>query len=188
MKEYKPVMLPFSPDFAELPKSKQKEFFKWFMDIIPERLEMLANFVQSTEGYADWIPDFSPDSLIKLGEWYYNAVETREKTEEEIANVPEWIGAEPWTLNYKTRSIAFDVGIYFGNVILRNVSGIKWKIWDKGKKSVDYGKPVLIGAKENPLQPYHIMEVLAFGYADKSRHPSKLRELYDIWKESLQGR
>ena len=131
----------------------------------------------------------TPESLEALGEWFVSQVETRVRTNEEIEEikskltVPIDISSEQ--LTNRTFSLAMDIGMYFGRVILKNLDGTTWDQPLRNKKFADYGQPVVTGSGSVPLNPVRIVVMLAYGIADKTRSGGRLRELYDTWTKML---
>jgi hypothetical protein len=74
-----------------------------------------------------------------------------------------------------------DIGMYFAEVVLKNLSGTSWAQPLKSKNFADYGQPVLMGFGEVPLNPVQIAVTLAYGIARKRKGANRLRELYDVW-------
>jgi hypothetical protein len=175
-------------------KKKEIEvFFKWFMAIIPERIKMLTQAVQATPSYESWKPDYSPDSLSVLGEWFAANIQTRRRTMEEkdeiYQDAPGWfrqVDIRNEELNNRTLSLAIDVGIYLSQVFLKNNPSISWHLYNGSKKDINHGQPVLKGFGDKSLNPTHLMITLAYGLADGSHNSSRLRELYNIWNTFVQ--
>jgi hypothetical protein len=59
-----------------MPKKELKGYFKWFQEIAQDRIKQLASTVQSSAGFENWQPDFSPDSLNALGAWFATHIES----------------------------------------------------------------------------------------------------------------
>lgn len=81
-------------------------------------------------------------------------------------------------LSDKTLSLAVDVGMYFAQVVLKNVPGTHWGQPLGSKKFIDYGQPVIMGL-HTPLNPVRIATVTAQKISKSKR--AELLELYDIW-------
>ena len=112
-------------------------------------------------------------------------------------------------LTSRTFSLAMDIGMYLGCVVLRNVSGTKWKQFLRTSKFADYGQPVIVGFGSAPLNPVSIVvtnaylaavaaDVLALGGRSTAtpgrgqlvahrKRDCKLRDTYDIWVKVLAG-
>src|ERR1700733_7592246 len=114
-----------------MPTRDLKNYFRWFMNVIPERVSELADAVRRTPGFSNWQPDFTAVSLDALGQWLAGQVETRRRSQGEIQEIaeslvfPMEIPAEE--LTDRTFSLAMDVGMYLSQVLLKNSPSIKWK-------------------------------------------------------------
>src|ERR1700741_1037792 len=149
MSAYSTIQPPFTLNFAEMSKQELKAYFKWFQEIVPERIEQLAATVQSSPGFENWRADFSPDSLDELGKWFATQIETRPRTKEGIdafnGQFPFPIKLSDSELTNRTFSLAMDIGMYLNQVFLRNHTYLKWDQPFGGKTFIDYGQPVLVG-------------------------------------------
>jgi len=76
--------LPFTLQFREMSKPELKDYFRWFIDVLPQKVSELGQLVKQTSGFETWEPDCTPASLGRLGEWFALQVETRNRTHEEI--------------------------------------------------------------------------------------------------------
>ena len=72
--------------------------------------------------------DYSPESLIPLWEWYETKIEqvpmTAKEIEYHVSKYPKWIEEEirKETMKYtdETLSLALDISIYLGEIILKS--------------------------------------------------------------------
>ncbi|OLC57172.1 MAG: hypothetical protein AUH85_04025 [Chloroflexi bacterium 13_1_40CM_4_68_4] len=186
---YKLVEPPFILDFRNMSRNKLLEYRRWFLAIMPERLNQLSDEVCATPGFESWQTDYSPRSLDLLGEWFVRQVTTRPRTTEELEEFrrqsPFPIDVSDQELTNRTFSLTIDVGMYFAQVLLRNVPTIHWDQRLKDKRYIDYGQPVLVGSGPVPLNPVHIMVMLAYGVTRKNQTGRRLSELYGIWSQML---
>ena len=187
---YRPVNPPFERPFKEMSKKELRAYFEWFLSSISERMKELTAEVRRTVGYEHWEPDCSPTSLDTLGTWYASQVEQRPLTAEEMAEaraaLPEkysFLEAElpTATLTYRSLSLAFDIGVYLSQVLLRNCDALSWQQVTSGKTYNDYGQPVLVGLERRRCSPLLLSVVLAEGLAEGTKTAESLCELYDIW-------
>ena len=75
-------------------------------------------------------------------------------------------------------SIAFDLGVYFGETFVRNVAGAAWQQVIKGsRRYVEFGHVVVVGVGI-PFNPVRISTVIAQCVLD-GKNPRFL-ELYDL--------
>jgi hypothetical protein len=183
--EYSTIKPPFTLKFWDMSKKELREYFEWFQEMIPQRINILANAVKGTPGFEDWRPDYTPNSLNALGGWLAAQVETRPRTLEELADIA---GQSPYPmdrsdseLTNRTFSLAMDVGMYLSQVFLRNHTSLKWDQPFGSKKFINYGQPVLVGgfADNIPWNPVGIAVSLAYGFAKKIRAAAALREIYE---------
>jgi hypothetical protein len=121
---YQTIQPPFTLVFHEMSKKELRDYRQWFLGAIPERIKILSEAVKSTSGFENWEPDTTPESLEPLGEWFFAQVETRRRTKAEIDSVfagsSFGIEVPDWELSNKTFSLAIDIGMYLGQVLVRN--------------------------------------------------------------------
>lgn len=170
-------------------KKDLKDYFVWFQNILPQRMDVLTRAVQETPGFEAWQANFAPESLELLGKWFAAQVETRPRTQDEIQEIagrssfPIEIPKED--LTNRTFSLAMDVGMYLSQVFLKNHPDLRWEQPFGNKKFVDYGHPVLIGFGAAPFNPVRMLVTLSYGVASKSDSGKSLRDLYDIWAKMI---
>lgn len=187
---YSAIQPPFTLKLREMPKKELNRYFQWFMDVLPQRVNELAEAVKQTPGFETWQADCTPASLDTLGEWFAGQVETRNRTEEELQAIKDrlvfQVDISGEELTNRTFSLAMDVGMYFSKVLLKNYPALRWEQPLNDKKFVDYGQPVLMRFSNAPLNPVRIVVVLARSIANKKQTGSRLRELYNIWSKLIQ--
>jgi hypothetical protein len=182
---YTLIQLPFSIPFREMSKKQLDAYLVWFHQVFPGRTAELAQAVQETPSYESWEPDASLESLDLLGQWFETQVETRRQTAEEIeeirARLTFPIDIPEDQLTNRTFSLAIDIGLYFSQVVLKNLPGTRWDQPRKDRRDVDYGQPVLVDFAWGPLNPVSLIEVAARKIAH--RKPVRLSELFNLWAE-----
>lgn len=193
--EYPLLAPPFTLKFGEMSKKELDDYFEWYLDQIPKRIIVLEREVTRTQGFEDWRADYSPESLDQLGEWFERQIETRQRTEEEIAAMKaglEWPASQieipRLELTNKTYSLAFDIGMYLSQVLLKNVPGIRWEHKTKGSKRwIEYGQPILVGwvkrVKTDSFNPTRVIVSLAFSLARKEESGKELRDILEYMKK-----
>ena len=190
MKKYRSALLSFSKSFRDMNQQELQALYNWYVSVIPKRIQVLTEAVKGTSGYESWEPDFSPDSLELLGRWFAHTIKTRNRTREEkkeiYANAPEWfkhVKVSDETLTTQTLSLAFDIGMYVGQVFLKNNPRLRWFHELRRKDDIHYGYPVIAGfIKEICFNPTHMLRVYARKLMDKE-NKSTLKDLYTIWIE-----
>jgi hypothetical protein len=181
--DYAIVKPPFPLRFRERSKSELETYRTWFHRVSPERIAELARAVESTRGFENWKPNLTPESLETLGKWFDGQVQTRKRTSVEVERIRATlafpIDVPEEELTDRTYSLAMDIGMYFGDVILKNLPGTRWDQPLKNKKYIDYGQPVIMGFGTVPLNPVGVLVTTAYGVSRGK--PSRLRDLYDTW-------
>jgi hypothetical protein len=187
---YAIIQPPFTLKFREMPKQELKDYFRWFFDVLPQRISELTKAVNGTPGYETWQPDQTPVSLDSLGEWFVSQAETRQRTPEEIQEIENRltfpIEIPNDELTTRAISLAMDIGMYISQVFVKNHPSLQWEQPLKGsKRFIDYGQPVLIGFGAMPFNPVGMMITHAYGLASKRRTGNGLRKIYDIWAKMI---
>jgi len=180
---YSTIQPPFTLKFGEMPKKELEAYRDWFHAITPERIAELTRAVNATPGFQDWQPDDSPGSLEALGVWFEGQVEVRRKSAEEIQETTSRltipIDVPEEELTNRTFSLAMDIGMYLGQVVLKNLPGTRWDQILKNKKDADYGQPVIAGFGAPTLNPVWVLVTTAYGISRKKS--ARLRQLYETW-------
>lgn len=205
IKNYKLIQIPLKKYIYDTTEKEAKEFFEWFLKIIPERLEILRSALKIT-GYEPTELDFSPESLDYIAQWFKNHITTRPLTKGErdafkekysgtikkgkyeiplsrIVETPKRLFTE------ETLSLCWDIGIYFAETIRNNVKGLKWDFVKKPRNDAYYHLPVLIGfgpKKDNYFSPKDIMGTIASRILRRVDASNELRETYEHWKYSAE--
>jgi hypothetical protein len=186
---YRTIQPPFTLEFHKMSKDELRAYYRWFLEQIPERIPELEKAMRETPGYGRWRADATPASLDDFGKWFVSQVETRPRTADEEAELeresPYPIDIEPNELTNRTFSLGMDIAMYLSQVLLQNVSGLRWEHPLGSPKFVDYGQPVLRGSGRVPFNPVGLVVTLAYGIARKRRGGESLREIYDIWSQKL---
>jgi len=187
---YKTIQPPFTLNLREMPKADLRRYFQWFLEVLPGRIDELAEAVRGTPGFERWIPDRSVASLDTLGKWFVGQVDTRKRSEEEMRRISghqpfpiEVGGAE---LTNRTFSLAMDVGMYFSQVLLESCPSLKWEQPLGNKRFVDYGQPVLSGFGKVTLNPVRVAVTTAYAAAKGNTSHKTLGEIYEYWAQRVQ--
>ena len=186
---YEIIQPPFTLKFREMSKPELKAYKEWFFEVLPKRIAGLEEEVRRTPAFEDWRTDHSPSSLDALGQWLEGQVQVRAKTEQEIDDLkaklvfPIEVSGEQ--LTNRTFSLAMDIGMYFGQVVLKNIPGTKWDQPLKNAKFVDYGQPVIMGFGSVPMNPVRLAVTTA--YAISKKKPAGLGSLYETWVKMKRG-
>lgn len=185
MKQFTTSYSPTTTAFASMTKEDLGHFYQWFMTNLPYCMEELMQWVRSTRGFEGWNPDYSPESLDALGEWFSGKAKKRDLTQDEVEALKSKGAASveipSWDLTEDTKSLAVYVGMYYGQVALHNNPHIKWEQQLANKKMADFGQPVVAGPGVVPINPVRIANSFACGLIDGTKTGGNLRKAYDYW-------
>jgi len=175
---------PFTLKFREMSAKDLKQYGAWLHEILPQRIAGLEEEVRRGPGLSEFKADGSADSLDRLGPWFATQVETRPRTPGEkdaLTGAAPWVTVPDTELTDRSFSVAFDVGLAFGQAVLKARPGARWEQPLENKKFADYGQPVIVGLGVVPLNPIRIAITFAYGIASGTKTGGRLREVYDYW-------
>jgi hypothetical protein len=181
--------LPIDYDFNSKSKDELKLYKIWFENNKKKRLDHIIEYVKSSSIFEDWKADFTPHSLMKLGEWVEQNIEIEKISEKEYEKkrniTPTWIELQDWDLSIKTRSILVDVSIYFGEVFLNIHKELHWEqYFSKVKKDIDNGHMIISFKKVN-LNPVWLLYIMGLKLANQQENKSCLYNLYKAWEKYI---
>lgn len=180
------VYTPVTTAFASMTKKELSDFYEEFILNVPYCLDELIQTVWQTPGFDSWSADFSPESLDTLGEWFATKIQKRDLSSENVrCSAVGQVSPVPWDLTDEEKSLAVQVGMYYGEVAIRSHSSLSWMQLKGSKKLADYGQPVIAGPSNIPTNPVRVANAFAWGIADGSRTGSRLRETFDYWMKMI---
>jgi len=181
---YSIVHVPYPHELKAMSADELQAFMRSFLDAIPQRISQLAEAVREPKAYGRWKADFRPSSLGALGNWFAaNAlIEPRaweEKKNSQERGRPMIEDLSHHTLTERTRSIAFDVGIYVGQIFMKKDASLQWGQLLDDKNRVMYGLPVLTKSGRVVVDPISEVTALALALALNLQEGTALWALYD---------
>lgn len=187
--KYSIIEPPFTLQFSQMSKKELKEYAEWFYEILPERISILSDAIKQTQGFENWVADFSQESLDFLGQWFVDQVEVRSRTSGEINAIESKlkfsVDISSEELTDRTFSLAMDIGMYLSQVYLHYFPNLKWSQTFGSKNNADYGQPVLSGFGVLSFNPVWMMVTFAYGVVSKRKTGKDLRALYEIWRAMI---
>lgn len=179
---YKIVEWPGGKALQKLSGPEQRAFWDWFISVKDHRVRTLEEYVCEDR---PWMADFEPDSLLALCDWFGKIAES-EYSERVGRAIPAedaatWEGT--WLRNrykpsVKTLSIAFDIAIYLGDVIIRHLPNTRWVHCTRPKRYVHYGQPCIEGLRISPWSPMFVCVGLAGRILARDWSEDALVEIY----------
>jgi hypothetical protein len=181
--------LPFGFDFSNRNRKELREYSEWFFQNKRIRIAELCSAVDSFIGKT-WNNDFSVRSFDELNYFLLSNIESKPLSEEELIvkrnNIPSYIDVETWDLTIKSRSLLIDIGIYWGEVIIKNHSQLHWEqYFPRNKKSIDYGHMVIMLGNNPPINPVWLMYIQGLKVIGGESSQDLLNRLYSIWTCSI---
>lgn len=174
--------------FREMNKSEAQIHFDWYIQQIPKRIQMLSDAFELTGGGNKEDLDYSPESLVKVWNWFIQNAEILRKTKEEIAletkSLPILARNDISTNKISTGwlSVAMDIALYFAKCIIYNYDQIKWGILTKPKDLAYVNKPVLMGFKAKiELDVSGVINNQVIKVVNGEKNPNTLLGLYKTW-------
>jgi hypothetical protein len=181
-------------EYRAMTPKEAKEYFEWFKENIPAEMETLRRVVPKKISL-----DFSPESLIPLEKWFLPARAYKKLPKKQImedyANAPDYILEEMLRSRYaptwQTVTIAAMVGVYLGEVFVRNDKDLYWGYVKKPKSDVHFNMPVVYGFSPPSMKFQASVSALSWCVPtySTSRHGEKEKKtLYEWYKQCMHGK
>ena len=171
--------------FFELTPKQAKEYFLWYTSEIPNRIALLWEYVKQERPETEPF-DYSPESLLPLWEWYEQKIEqvpmTAEEIERRVRVFPKYLESEIRKNTKKftdeTLSLALDISIYLGEVVVKKYPHLRWNYRTRPKREISTYRPVIDGLNNKmKLEPSRSLFVLTIE-STKEKNPTRLYDLY----------
>lgn len=180
----------FNKPFNGFDKKEAQAYFEWFMKIKDERIATLEMKLQQYD--KTWVNGYDKTSLIGLFEWFKINVNARNMTQQEFKEFSDQLSSTPLLANVievsnntftkETVSICFDVAIYFGETLRRNINGLSWTYKVNSKKYVEYAQPLIVSSSHSvDVNPRRLIEVCAEKVIDRTEKENEFENLYNVW-------
>ncbi|AFC26633.1 hypothetical protein [Saprospira grandis] len=166
----------------------QEPYKKWFIKALPSRLEIVRRLILRKE------LDYSYESLYECFSFLKEHLVKRETTEEENLKLKEELPVyyrgsfEPqkYTILSPTYSIAYDIGIYWGEIMIRKFNK-QWSIYED-EEAYKYGYPIIdLESKRHNVVfcPIWVMSITATKIAKRNIGLSVFKGFVETWDENF---
>ncbi len=197
-RNYRLCTFPIGSAYFELSMQESKDNFDQFMHMIPERIDYLTVRCASDLRMPVQMLDMSPESLILIWRWFLQNACVVDKGKREMNELQKHFGhlGESFIgrkrLSAVTQFVLQDIGMYLGEVFVRNCSSIHWELCAAPKNSVFINRPVLAGFVDNSytppfcniFEPVHMAGVQAAKLlADTDPQDEDLYHVYMQWEK-----
>lgn len=178
---YEICIPPINKPVSSMNSRETKEYFDWFIEKIPERIQYLSEKIADDCKIKINLTDFTPESLVVIWRWFLDKAQT-EKTDSNVLR-----------LDMQTEYIVRDIGMFMGEFFNVRHAGIHWSYYKTPKADIFVNKPVLIGFKDNCVsppfdavfEPVHMVRVQATKIVLNKQNENDLLNLYNIWSEKI---
>ena len=195
--DYEILIPPIDKPIAEFNEDETDNYFNWFIEKIPERLDYLKFRCSKDLGIQENLIDLSPESLIIIWDWFLKIVEIEDNPN---YNPGMFVSISNKQLTLESEYIIRDIAMYVGETFIKNVNGIKWSYNKPPVMDVNDNMPLLSGfifKNCKPLikttqkiknfqevfEPISMVRVQALKILDNIQSRNDLYNLYLIWLE-----
>lgn len=179
--------LPIDYKFSTKSKKELKLYEAWFRENKDKRITELFNAVVSTQGFENWVANFTRDSLKELGAWLKQNTVTEKISEAEYnekrAKIPDYIELNDWDLTTHTRSILVDIGIYLGEVFIHTYPGLKWEQYLSTRNNENDRGHMVIKMATDFYNPIWTTYIIGLGLVKKKKDESCLINNFKTWSK-----
>ena len=190
--KYELCVSPLGIDFMEMSPEEAKANFEWFIEKIPERIHYLTQRCAYDLKVSPSVFDLSPNSLIYIWRWFLQTARIEKTPKEELEIMRKQFGhlgesfINKEKLSVSTEFILQDIGMYFGEMFVRNYNSIQWSYRTKPKRYIFVNQPILIGFVDtnydppfhDRFAPVHMVGVQAMNMFDKTQNEKDLYNLF----------
>lgn len=178
---------PLSKNIEQMSKRELRAYFEWFLENRRSRVSELESLI-TANGDFRWVADFTPRSLASLGDWMCQIeFEARVVRARDTPPALRKIVPTEFRLAARTLSIAADVGIYLGEVMISQHEDVHWTQSLESKRDADYGAPILDGFRGLPRNPSRPALNFIYDILSDKRIPDYLRETFAIWSDDVRS-
>jgi hypothetical protein len=199
--KYDILILPLKKPIEELSAVEAEKFYIWFMEQIPHRVAYLSKYCANQLGISQDNINLSPESLVFLWKWFLKIAETERTPAEGLKYLVNsnrdyphafrqyLLNQEKQQFSLQTEYILIDIGIYVGEVFVRENPTIRWGYYTEPKTDFFVNKPVLCGFVDTrftphfqtEFEPIHMVGVQAANIWDNTQKDTDLLDLYRKW-------
>ena len=193
---YKLVTTPLfsSKSFFDFTKNEAEAYLSWFLESRLERLNILENYVQKDLPF--WELDYKVKSFVELFDWFGTVISYRQMTGIEKSEVIQQLNSSELlasiipipeqTFTDQTVSICFDLGILFGELLIKQNNLLSWKYKVNSKKYIYYAQPIITreGIKVD-FNPRAVIEIAAGKILDGLTNKNEFENLFKTWSDIL---
>lgn len=194
---YDILIPPLEKPVGQLREEEAAEYFRWFMEKIPERVAYLSEVCAKELRIPKEKMDLSQESLVLLWKWFRKRAKTEVLTPENSEKTKFFrdMGTKQRQFTLETEYILRDVGMYFGAVFRQHYPKLYWSYDTQNKRDFFVNCPVLKGFVDKStgkpwdavLEPIHFARVQTAGILTNRWKEDDLLRIYEIWAEKAEN-
>lgn len=177
--------VPLVPDIANpialLTEAEARQFFAWHMQNLPGRVGYLCRLCKLPPYTDSATYRWHTAHLLKIWKWFLRVAQ--------IEGDPE-TGRKRFSV--ATEYVLRDIGMYFGEMCVSTLPGLKWDYYTKPKSDAFVNEPVISGFVDHsfePLVPFscepvNLVRVKALNLLDGTQRSTDLYDLFWHWAEN----
>lgn len=149
--EYQILVPLMGLNFIKMTPAQAQENFDWFLSKIPERMEYLRQRCATDLKISESDLDFSPESLKLVWRWFIDIARIVPTQPEELKRLEagaKIFGASfinKYQFSVASQFIMRDIGMYLGEVFVRNYPQLYWSYYTKPKNVQGVNEPLVFG-------------------------------------------
>lgn len=188
------ILIPkLSKSIFQLDESEAESYFKWFMEMVPERTAYISHVCAMELGIPEKKMDCSEESLAFLWKWFRRRAKTEPVIQSEqgsqVKRFPNNIWENKRQLTLETEYILRDIGMYLGETFRKNNQNIYWTYYTEPRRDFFVNHPLLKGFVDKSFgkpfeacfEPIHMVGVQAAKIINKTSKDADLSNLYNLW-------
>ncbi|MBR3919861.1 MAG: hypothetical protein IKJ59_14225 [Clostridia bacterium] len=203
---YDILIPPLTKKILDFSAEETESYFRWFMQQIPSRIEYLTEVCSQQLKIDRSKLDLSAESLVYIWEWFLKVAEIEQTPKAALNDLSKQYNYLPRSLkkhfleqskeqlSLQTEYIIRDIGMYIGEVFVREHPVIYWGYYTPPQLDRFTNSPLLLGFEYDyvspfkvPFEPIHMVGVQAANLFDKSANKMDLIKIYRIWERHVPG-
>ena len=195
---YEILIPPLDKPVNRLTRAEAQAFFDWYTGKLDERTDYLRRYTRIDL-------DYTPASLVPLWKWFLRNAKIEKTPAPRLEELKQQLAGSPLAdivlkdnarqFSLETAYIIRDIGMYWGQVFVRNHPSIRWGFYTAPKRDMFVNQPLLLGfpnevlpVKEGPpFEPVHMTQVQACKLYRKNASKYDLLTIHRIWADKIEA-
>ena len=197
--QYDLLVPPFNEDVTTMTGKQAKEYYDWFLQHIPERVDYFTKRCEDDLDLPAHSINYDPESLVPIWKWFLSTARLEKMPEEELIKMRE--GAKIFGDSYITKKrltvtthfIIRDIGMFLGEMWIHNYPQLYWTYSTQTKDSICANKPIIAGFQmtigsvigDMFFEPIHMVYIQAARLITNTANEFDLFNLYQKWISNI---